>query len=87
MPLKKCQKDGEDGYKWGDSGVCYTGPGARKKALKQGAAIEINKANFNYDEFIEVKTTEMFDVLSELDVSVGDKWAIIKKLDDRKFGK
>lgn len=43
MPLNKCQKDGKQGYKWGDSGHCYTGPGAKEKALKQGRAIEISK--------------------------------------------
>ncbi len=37
MPLKRC---GEDGYKWGDAGKCYTGPDAKKKAIKQGIAIE-----------------------------------------------
>lgn len=37
MPLKKC---GEDGWKWGDSGKCYTGPSGKKQAIKQGIAIE-----------------------------------------------
>lgn len=40
MPLKKCSNDGESGYKWGDSGNCYTGPDAKKKAIRQGIAIE-----------------------------------------------
>jgi hypothetical protein len=40
MPLKKCSNDGKSGYKWGDSGNCYTGPDAKKKAIKQGIAIE-----------------------------------------------
>ena len=43
MPVKSCSKNGKSGYKWGDSGNCYTGPGAKKKALKQGVAIEKNK--------------------------------------------
>ena len=37
MPIKRC---GDDGYKWGDTGKCYTGPDAKKKAIKQGIAIE-----------------------------------------------
>ena len=37
MPLKRC---GDNGWKWGDKGKCYTGPGAKKKAIKQGVAIE-----------------------------------------------
>lgn len=40
MPLKKCQSDGKSGYKWGDSGKCYTGKNSKKNAIKQGVAIE-----------------------------------------------
>ena len=40
MPLKKCQSDDKDGWKWGKSGKCYTGPDAKKQAIKQGIAIE-----------------------------------------------
>lgn len=40
MPLQKCSNDDKSGYKWGSSGQCYTGPDAKKKALKQGIAIE-----------------------------------------------
>ena len=43
MPLKRCQADGKNGWKWGDSGKCYTGPGAKEKAKEQGRAIERNK--------------------------------------------
>jgi hypothetical protein len=46
MPVKQCQEDGKPGYRWGDSGKCYTyDPGdesskqaARDKAAKQGQA-------------------------------------------------
>ena len=40
MPLKKCTIDGKAGYKWGDDGKCYTGPEGKKKAIKQGVAVE-----------------------------------------------
>ena len=40
MPLKKCSSDGKSGWKWGDSGKCYTGKDGKKKAIKQGVAIE-----------------------------------------------
>ena len=40
MPLKNCTVDGKSGYQWGEQGKCYTGPGAKKKALKQGVAVE-----------------------------------------------
>lgn len=51
MPVKKCQSDGKPGYKYGDSGKCYTydtnDEESKKKALeqakKQGRAIEIQK--------------------------------------------
>lgn len=40
MPLKRCMSGGKTGWKWGSSGNCYTGPGAKQKAIKQGIAIE-----------------------------------------------
>lgn len=43
MPIMKCSKDGKSGYKYGETGTCYTGPGAMEKAKKQGRAIEANK--------------------------------------------
>lgn len=40
MPIQTCREDGESGYRWGQSGTCYTGKNAQRKALKQGVAIE-----------------------------------------------
>jgi len=40
MPLKKCSEGGKSGWKWGTNGKCYTGPDGKKKAIKQGVAIE-----------------------------------------------
>jgi hypothetical protein len=46
MPVHKVQttRDGKPttGYKWGDSGKIYTGPGAEKKANAQGRAAYAN---------------------------------------------
>lgn len=39
MPLKKVGK----GWKFGNAGKTYFGKSAKKKARKQGAAIEISK--------------------------------------------
>ena len=39
MPVLRCQKSGTAGYKWGPSGVCFTGPGAQAQAAKVGRAI------------------------------------------------
>jgi len=47
MPIKKCQKDKKKGFKFGDSGKCYTGKDARKKAVKQGIAIKISQKGGN----------------------------------------
>lgn len=46
MPVKKCTRNGEQGYQWGDSGECYLpseegGDGqAKRKAILQGYAVE-----------------------------------------------
>ena len=46
MPIKECQLEGKNGYKWGDAGKCYTHNNtpaskkrAKKQALEQGLAI------------------------------------------------
>ena len=43
MPVKKCSSSGKSGYKYGNSGKCYTGSSAKSKASKQGRAIQANK--------------------------------------------
>ena len=40
MPIKPCSKGGKKGYKYGSSGKCYVGKGARAKAARQGRAIK-----------------------------------------------
>lgn len=44
MPVKRCTVDHTKGWKYGDSGKCYTGKGAKGKASKQGRAIALSKA-------------------------------------------
>jgi len=44
MPVKPCQRGGKKGYKWGDKGKCYLGPGAKKKAAEQGGAVKASQA-------------------------------------------
>ena len=53
MPVKPCSKNGKSGYKWGDSGKCYTGPGAREKAIKQGKAIKAQSKGSRMRELLE----------------------------------
>lgn len=39
MPLQQCEKDGKSGWKYGE-GTCYTGENAKKRAERQGRAIQ-----------------------------------------------
>ena len=65
MPLKKCTVDGKAGYQWGDAGKCYTGPGAKKQAIRQGVAIEGPKkfSQMAYDQGFELSEAEIEYVL------------------------
>jgi len=53
MPLMRCTNNGVSGWKFGESGKCYTGPDAKKKAAKQGRAIEVNKSKGLIEKVIE----------------------------------
>ena len=39
MPAMKCRRDGKPGWKWGQNGYCFIGPGAKEKAEAVGRAI------------------------------------------------
>lgn len=45
MPVMECSKDGQSGFKWGESGACYIGPDARSMAEKQGLAVEASRGD------------------------------------------
>jgi len=63
MPLKQCTVDGKSGWKWGDSGKCYTGANAKEKALAQGRAIAANKGMKQVlKSFIDALRLEYFNV-------------------------
>ncbi len=49
IPLMKCEKDG---WKYGDSGKCYHGPDAKKKAVKQGLAENGGKWSDAFDNIV-----------------------------------
>lgn len=40
MPLMRCE---HNGWKYGESGKCYHGPNAKKKAIKQAVAIQMSQ--------------------------------------------
>ena len=66
MPLKKCSEDKQSGWKWGDTGKCYTGKNAQQKAIKQGIAIEgPEKFQQKASQFEENLTEEDVEFLSE----------------------
>ncbi|MFH1571076.1 MAG: hypothetical protein ABIL09_23990, partial [Gemmatimonadota bacterium] len=39
MPLMSCESEGESGWKFGESGTCYTGTDAKERAIAQGIAM------------------------------------------------
>lgn len=47
MPPQRCQRSGVKGWRWGTSGKCFTGKGAKAKAERQGRAIEAAIATRN----------------------------------------
>jgi phage head maturation protease len=63
MPLKRCESDGDPGWKWGDAGKCYTftagdeesETAARKKALAQAAAMGEFPGTGNRSQTVEVE--------------------------------
>jgi len=72
MPLKKCSEDKQSGWKWGDAGKCYTGKDAKKKAIKQGIAIEgPEKFQQKASQFQENLTQEDVQIISEYMVREG----------------
>lgn len=65
----KCSKDGKSGWKYGDSGHCYTGPGAKKKAIKQGVAID----GPNFESGGEATAEEINEAKAEFRKELSDK--------------
>jgi hypothetical protein len=62
MPVKRCSKNGQSGWKWGASGVCYTGPDGKEKARQQGLAVlrtRARKAGVDPDEYIKQHSDEL----------------------------
>jgi hypothetical protein len=45
MPVKECTKGGKSGHKWGDQGVCFTGPDSKARAAEVGRAIHAQEGS------------------------------------------
>lgn len=65
MPLMRCQKNGKKGWKFGQGGSCFIGPGAREKARKQGVAIKISQQKRGKAQKID-RPSIMFQVIDYL---------------------
>lgn len=50
MPVKSCQRNGKDGFKWGDAGKCFIGSGAKSRALAVGRAIAAQRNKHDSEE-------------------------------------
>tara|TARA_R100000808_G_C2154617_1_gene165735 strand:+ start:8612 stop:8917 length:306 start_codon:yes stop_codon:yes gene_type:complete len=75
MPLKRCTSDSKSGYKWGNKGTCYTGKDAKKKAIKQGIAIEgPEKFSQKAQEFKPLYTTDENIFLKQEDLQHITDW-------------
>jgi hypothetical protein len=98
MPVISCQKDNKPGYKWGQEGTCYTyNPNditskeiARRKASKQGAAIEISKEDFDsyfdYPKSASDAACKALKYKEENDIDCGTRvgWARANQLCNRR---
>lgn len=73
MPLEKCSSDGKSGWRYGKSGHCYVGPGAKKKAIKQGLAEQ-----YNGGETFKASDETQIDVYDVADVYRDDEFTDIE---------
>jgi len=61
MPIKRCNEGGP-GWRWGDQGECYHGPGARQKAMDQGIAAlasQAKEAGVDVNSYIKEHSSEL----------------------------
>ncbi len=79
MPVMSCTADGKSGYKWGDSGKCYTGPNAKADALKQGRAIEASKAR-EAKKNMEENTTAPFASILKAIVTILESVGVMEEV-------
>ena len=90
MPINPCSKDGKSGYKWGDSGACYTYTegskvsmsNARKKALAQATAMGEFKISKTTDELatqLAQDAVDLYVVQKSLTQWFKEKWVDISR--------
>lgn len=73
MPLQKCE---ENGWRWGDQGKCYHGKDGKKKAIKQGIAIEgpekFSKKVSEAKDFLDKDTQSVVEWMQENGFKLGE---------------
>lgn len=82
MPVKECQSDGKPGFKYGDTGKCYTytegddesKERAREKAKRQGRAIEANNVRMVEDGEYWKFTLRSMDLFCEETMVQKEGW-------------
>jgi len=93
MPLIRIvDKSGNEGFKWGENGICYYGEGSKEKALKQGSIQENLKRNHHIKD-VEHTTMDVIDsvesdhdLLIRLDVGISQiKESMITREDVHKI--
>lgn len=73
MPVRPCQNEGRVGYKWGDDGVCYTGRDARKEAIRQGLASQVESGTLALEEFADCSKEEIYAAAADIQIPLGQK--------------
>jgi len=66
MPIMSCSSGGKSGYKWGNSGHCYTGPNARARAAAQAAAAYANGYKGDGKEYSSDDIADMISIMGIL---------------------
>lgn len=81
MPLQNCSANGTSGWRWGEQGKCYTGPGAKKKAIRQGLAENGGKL----DAFVqELTVEELAEVVADSEVPMLTRLELGKALREQR---
>lgn len=74
MPLVKCTKDGKSGWKWGENNKsCFTGPDGKKRAIKQGIAIEgVKRFSEEMSKSNEFDENDIQNLIADAEISDED---------------
>jgi hypothetical protein len=84
MPLKRCSKDGKQGWKWGDSGHCYTGKDAKRQAIRQGWSYDkdevkksLSEGKIEEDQQEKLSQSDLINIANDLELNFPDTLALL----------